>query len=61
MPVCSRSGRPLGELAAGFVDGHDGVRPLARIDPDDDHVPVSPSEVHVRQGRADFEAPDFVI
>jgi hypothetical protein len=41
MSVCSRGGRPLGELTAGLIDGYDGVCPLVRIDSDDDHVAVS--------------------
>ncbi|HEX7612250.1 MAG TPA: hypothetical protein VF371_05705, partial [Candidatus Limnocylindrales bacterium] len=36
---CTR-GRPLGELAASFIHGDDGVSPLVRIDSNDDHIPV---------------------
>ena len=34
-------GRPFGKLAAGLIDGDDGMCPLVRIDSDDDHVLVS--------------------
>jgi hypothetical protein len=40
MPVSGRGDRSLGELAAGFIDGNDGVRSLVRIDSNDDHVAV---------------------
>src|SRR5450830_1748245 len=42
MPVCSRGGRSFGKLAAGFIDGDNGVRPLVRIDSNDDHVSCLP-------------------
>src|SRR5450759_2418352 len=42
MPVSSRGGRSFGKLAAGLIDGHNGVRPLVRIDSNDDHVPRLP-------------------
>jgi hypothetical protein len=42
MPVSSRGGRPLGKLAAGFIDGDNSVRPLVRIDSNDDHIPGLP-------------------
>jgi hypothetical protein len=42
MPFGSRGGSPFGELAAGFVDGDDGVCPLVRIDSNDDDIPGLP-------------------
>ena len=42
MPFCGGSNRPLGEFAACFINGNDGVRPLVLIDSNDDHVPCLP-------------------